>query len=110
MPRRDAVRAMMNHDFEQACRQLLDGFFANHADALMRKHTLKVLRLLAAMDKPLAGNPAGWAAGIIYGVANRDRRACGVPGLLNSEFAAIFRVSMGAIRGRAAQIDELLAW
>jgi hypothetical protein len=104
------VATMANDDFELTCRKCLERFFCAHPDGAMQKRALKALRLLNAAETPLAGKPEGWAAGIVYAVANRDRRACGVPGLLNSEFAAIFRVSMGTIRRRAAQIDALLAW
>jgi len=100
---------MTNRNCELACRKLLERFFDDHPDADMKKRALKALRFLAVSDKPLAGKPEGWAAGIIYAVANRDRQACGVPGLLNSEFEALVGVSMGTIRRRAAQIDRLLA-
>lgn len=83
--------------------------FGEHPDAAKQNRARKVLRLLQACGKPLAGKPEGWAAGIIYGLANRDRRACGVPGLLNSEVEVLFGVSMGTIRKRAAQIERLLA-
>ncbi len=99
-----------NQDCELACRELLECFFADHPNVAVQKRVLKALRFLTADNKPLGGEPEGWAAGIIYAVANRDRQACGVPGLLNSEFEAIFGVSMGTIRRRAAQIAELLAW
>ena len=99
-----------NQDCELACRELLERFFADHPDATAQKRVLRALRFLTADNKLLGGRPEGWAAGIIYAVANRDRQACGVPGLLNSEFEAIFGVSMGTIRRRAAQIAELLAW
>ena len=99
-----------SHDCEMACRARLERFFAGHPDAATQKRALKALRLLTAADQSLSGKPEGWAAGIIYAVANRDRQACGVPGLLNSKFEAIFGVSMGTIRKRAAQIDGLLAW
>lgn len=92
-----------------ACRERLERFFDEHPDAATRSRALKALRLLTACEKPLRGKPEGWAAGIIYGVVNRDRRACGVPGLLNSEVEAFFGVSMGTIRRRAAQIERLLA-
>ena len=101
---------MPSHDCEMACRERLERFFGAHPDAAMQKRALKVLRFLTTGDKQLAGKPEGWAAGIIYTVANRDRRACGVPGLLNSEFEALFGVSMGTTRKRAAQIETLLAW
>ena len=110
MLRWSAVKVMMNHDSEMACRDCLELFFADHPDATLRKRALKALRLLAACDEPLAGKPAGWAAGIVYAVANRDRQACGVPGILNRELEALFGVSMGTIRKRAAQIAGLLDW
>lgn len=98
-----------NHDGERECRQRLQDFFQGHPDAAMQKRALKTLRLLIACDEPLSGNPHGWAGGIIYHLANRDRQACGVPGLLNSEVEARFGVSMGTIRKRAAQIARKLA-
>jgi len=100
---------MTNRDCELACRKHLERFFDDHPDAAMKKRALKALRFLAVGDKPLSGKSEGWAAGIIYAVANRDRQACGVPGLLNSEFESLVGVSMGTIRKRAAQIERLLA-
>ena len=100
---------MTNHDCELACRQHLERFFGDHPNPAMQKSALKALRFLAACDKPLLGKPKGWAAGIIYALATRDRCACGVPGVLNSDFEQFFGVSMGTIRKRAAQIEELLA-
>lgn len=100
---------MKNRDCELACRKLLEQFFDDHPDAAMKKRAIKALRFLSVSDKPLAGKPEGWAAGIVYAVANRDRQACGVPGLLNSEFEALVGVSMGTIRRRAAQIEARLA-
>ena len=99
-----------NQDCVLACRELLEGFFANHPDETAQERAVRVLRFLTADNRLLGGRPEGWAAGIIYAVANRDRQACGVPRLLNSEFEAFFGVSMGTIRRRAAQIAELLAW
>jgi hypothetical protein len=101
---------MTKQDLEHACREQLERFFGSHPNATMKKRVLKALRFLSASDKPLAGKPEGWAAGIIYAVANRDRQACGVPGLLNSEFEALFGVSMGTIRKRAAMVERLLDW
>lgn len=99
----------MNENLALACRDGLNRFFGAHPDAAMKKRALKALRFLAACEKSLSGKPEGWAAGIVYGLANRDRQACGVPGLLNSEVEAFFGVSMGTIRRRAAQIERLLA-
>ncbi|MBI5866598.1 MAG: hypothetical protein HZB38_19195 [Planctomycetes bacterium] len=92
-----------------ACRESLERFFGQHPDATTHCRALRVLRMLTACQRPFRGKPEGWAAGIIYGLANRHRRACGLPGLLNSEAEALFGVSMGTIRRRAAQIERLLA-
>jgi len=52
--------------------------------------------------------PESWAVGVIYAVANLDRQACGVPGLLNSDFTAFFGASMTAVGRRAAMIVHRL--
>jgi len=101
--------AVSNQDCALACQESLERFFGDHPDAATQRRALKALRFLVACEKPLPGKPEGWAAGIIYGLANQDRRACGVPGLVNSEFEALFGVSMGTVRKRAAQIERLLA-
>ena len=98
----------MNDVNKSACREHLERFLGDHPNTAMQKRALKALHFLIVSDNPLVGNPAGWAAGIIYAVANRDRQACGVPGLLNREFAELFGVSIGTIRKRAAQINRLL--
>lgn len=87
----------------RACQRYLDRFFRSYPDPALQKRAMKALRFLAAGVAPLAGKPAGWAAGIIYALANRGRRACGVPWILNAEFEQFFGVSMGIVRKRAAQ-------
>jgi hypothetical protein len=64
---------------------------------------------MAGNEQPLAGKPAGWAAGLIYGAANLGRQPVGVPGLLNSEFTKFFGVSMETVRRRAARIVDLIS-
>ena len=98
-----------HRDLESACREHLVQFFAAHPDAVLQKRALRALRFLRVSDKPLVGKAEGWAAGIIYAVASQDRRACGVPGVLNSEFETIMGVSMGTARRRAAQVEQLIA-
>lgn len=93
---------------EQACGEILDRFFRSRPDRETQARAFKALRFLSACEMPLLGKPEGWAAGIVYYVVNRDRPACGVPGLLNSEFSACFGVSMETIRKRAAHVDRLL--
>lgn len=97
----------LNHDLESACREHLQQFFAAHPDTALQKRALTALRFLRTSDKQLGGKAEGWAAGIIYAVANRDRQACGVPGVLNSEFEALMEVSMSTVRSRAAQVERM---
>jgi len=59
---------------------------------------------LAAFGEPLPGKPEGWAAGILYYLANRHKRPCGVAGILNAEFERFFSVSMDTVRKRAAHV------
>jgi hypothetical protein len=92
----------------QQCCEHLDRFFATYHDPTMQKSAMKALRFLAACDGSLSGKPEGWAAGIVYFIANRGGRPCGVPGLLNADFALFFRVSMSVIRRRAAQVERAL--
>lgn len=93
----------------QFCREHLDRFFESYPDPTMQKRSLKALRFLSSRGNPLAGKPEGWAAGIIYGLATRHRRACGVPGILNAEFERFFGVSMSTVRKRAAQVMRELS-
>lgn len=93
---------------ETACREHLDRFFASYGDAKMQKAAAKALRFLAACDEPMGGKPEGWAAGFVYALANRDRRACGVPWMLNAEFEEFFGVTMSTVYKRAAQVERAL--
>jgi len=96
-------------DFQtDVCRDHLDRFFASHGDAKKQKAAAKALRVLAAGDEPMRCKPEGWAAGIVYVLANRDRRACGVPRMLNAEFEEFFGVTMSTVYKRAAQVDRAL--
>jgi hypothetical protein len=92
------------------CREELGRFFAVYPNPALHERAAKALRLLAAGDKPFAGKPEGWAAGAIYAVANLDRQACGVPGLLNAEFTEFFGVSMETVRRRAANVVSQISF
>jgi hypothetical protein len=100
--------ASVNQGCEKACRESLDRFFASYRDSGMQKGAMKTLRFLAAGDDPMGGKPEGWAAGIVYFLATREGRACGVPGILNADFEQFFGVSMGTARKRAAQVDRAM--
>jgi hypothetical protein len=93
-----------NTNFLIYCREQLDRFFAAYPNSALEKRSIKALRLLASAEIALAGKAEGWAGGVIYGVANLDGRACGVPGVLNSDFEKFFGVSMETVRKRAANI------
>ncbi|MGE5610377.1 MAG: hypothetical protein ACM359_14075 [Bacillota bacterium] len=102
---------IMSPEFESACRAHLDRFFqARPDDAVMKKRAATALHLLKLNDRPLKGDPLGWAAGIIYAVGTYDRPRLGVPGLLNSEFMELMGVSMETARRRAAVVRELMAF
>jgi len=96
--------------FESHCQAMLDRFFGAHPDATMQRRASKTLRMLRASEKPLKGNVDGWAAGIIYAVTTDGRFPCGVPGVLNAEFAELMGVSMETARYRAARVRELVVW
>ena len=95
-------------NFELECKDFLNRFSDRYSDDALRKKALKALRLVMAGDEPLLGSAAGWAAGIVYALANRYRIACGVPGLLNKDLEKFFGVSMETIRERALRVDERL--
>ena len=97
----------MSEEFEAACRAQLEKYFAAHPDAAMQKQAMKYLRMLRASEKPLTGQPEGWAAGIIYEIANDARRACGVPGILNADFEKLMGVTISTARLRAARVRDV---
>lgn len=91
----------------QVCRSL-DHLCVAIGDRTIRDRADKALRLLTVSQIPLAGKPEGWAAGIVYALVNRDCRACGIPGLLNSDVETLLGVTMGTIRRRAAQVTRAM--
>jgi hypothetical protein len=91
-------------EFERQCREHPERYFAHYPNGAM-----KALRFITASDEMLSGRPEGWAAGIVYRVANQDRQTCGVPGRLNSELGEFFGISMGTIRKRAARVEQVVA-
>jgi hypothetical protein len=74
-----------NRNVELERKDFLNSFFDSYRGDTLRRGALKALRFLVASEEPLSGKPAGWAAGTVYALANRDRRACGVAGLLNKD-------------------------
>lgn len=98
-----------DRELDLACKGYLDSFFTSYRHSALEKSAGKALRVLLASGKPLLGKPAGWAAGIVYAMANDGRYPCGVPGVLNADVEDFFGVSIGTIRKRAAQVVRYLA-
>jgi len=109
--------------FVEACEAPLNRLFANFVDAgvrgihdrdeerrELRARVKKGVRSLSLSDKTLGGDPAGWAAGLVYWLATKGFRPCGVPNVQNSELEKCFGVSMSTIRKRAAQVGALVKY
>jgi hypothetical protein len=99
---------MMERRIMLTCREHLDRFFRTYPDPATQRRAMKVLRFLGTGGDPLSGKPGGWAGGIIYALATRGRRPCGVQGFLNTEFELFFGVSMDTVRRRAAQVERAM--
>ena len=96
-------------EFEQACQASLDLYFEAHPDRVLAARLKKALRILVAIGGPLKGEPAGWAAGLVYWITNEGGRIpCGVPGVLNADLEKCFGITMSTIRKRAAQVGPIL--
>lgn len=95
-------------EFETACRDCLSRYFKLYPEPSIEKRAARLVRLLGACEESRLGKAEGWALGLVYLLANRDRRAVGFPGALNAEVEELFGVSMSTIRKRAAQVDRLL--
>lgn len=95
-------------NFQQQCSAHLDRFFAQYGNPATRASATKALRLLVGSGEQVGGKPEGWAAGIVYFLANCGKWPCGVPGLLNAEFEKFFGVTMSTVYKRAAQVQRAL--
>ena len=102
--------AVVSAGFESDCQALLDRFYKAHPDDAMQKRARQALRFLRTSEKPLKGKPEGWAAGILYAVANDARIPIGIPGALNTEFKALMGVKMRPVCERAARVRELMTF
>lgn len=95
---------------EQTCQRLLTAFFKKNPNPVLQTEANRLLNKFLVQKISMQGKPGGWAGGIIYAAANRYRRACGVPGLLNKEYSQFFRVSMETIYRRAADFRRPWAY
>ena len=98
----------INENEEQSCQTLLLAFYKKHPNPHLQVEVNRVLQALLDSKTPMPGKTGGWAGGIVYAVANSCKRACGIPGLLNSEIQEFFNVSMHTIYKRAWMIRSLL--
>src|ERR1700683_2382066 len=84
----------LNRAAIMACRKQLSQFFASYPNLLFERGVLEAVAFLPTTGIRLTGKFQGWAAGIVYAVANRNCYPCGVPGILNKEFTSFFGVPM----------------
>lgn len=90
---------------QATCAKLHFEFFRQLPNDELHRSVERTLAELTKSRSEFAGDPAGWAAGLVLAVGSEG---CGVPGMLNAELEKAFGVSMGTIRRRAAEIrDEL---
>ena len=99
---------MISNEFETQCQRHLDRFFAQWPDKAMQEQANRALRMLRASEKPLKGKAEGWAAGIIYFVANDGHFPCGVPRVSNAEFAEFMGVPMETARRRSGRVRDIV--
>ena len=71
--RRHCVNSTTERNLEQEFREHLQPFISRNGDPRFEEKALKALRFLMASGEELTGELAGWAGGLVYFVANRDR-------------------------------------
>ena len=99
-----------NKNAVQTCQSLLACFFMKFPNHRVQVEADQVLKIILAHEIPMPGKSGGWAAGILYAIANKWRRPCGVLGILNKEIEEFFSVSMSTVYKRAAVISRLLTF
>jgi len=99
-----------NKNTVQACQCLLASFFTKFPNHRVQVEMDQILKIILAHEIPLPGKPGGWAAGILYAIANKWRQPCGILGILNKEIEEFFGVSMNTIYKQAAVISRLLTF
>ncbi len=102
-----AMPKMDQTDWKQIAGQL-ENFFVRYPNPALKAKTLQAMRAMQRKVACPAGNPSGWAGGILYAAANDGKTPVGIPGLLNSEVEKFFGVTMGTIRRRAARVSAPL--
>lgn len=100
----------LNGKSDLPCLKLINAYFERFPNPQLHIEVTKMFRALLDFDYQMPGNPGGWAGGLIYAFANRYRRACGIPKMLNKESEDFFGVSMSVIYKRAAVIRGMLGF
>jgi len=98
----------MNKTMDPTCQQLLAAYFEKYPNHRLQIEVNHILKRLSTLQISMPGKAGGWAGGIVYALANKYRRACGIPGLLNKECEEFFGVSINTIYRRARRIRELI--
>lgn len=104
-----AVSAVASQERAVALRNLIDVFFEKFPNPQLERRVRKGLRLLQACEELRDGAIEGWAAGLVYAIANWGQIPCGVPGISRADFEGFFHVTMGTARKRAARVLDLLS-
>ena len=94
--------------FHGACELALNHFFADYPDEKLEEELKKACRFLVVSGDPLKGDPAGWAAGLVFWKWKEKALFGGLPGVSNADFERCFGVTMSTIRKRGAQAKSIL--
>ncbi len=95
-------------EFESACHNCLTRYFERYPEPLIEKRRQKWFTCSQHATNAALAKRRGGLWGVVYLLANRERRAVGFPGALNADVEKAFDVSMGTIRRRAKQVNRLL--
>ena len=94
-----------NLAFRREVQMHLDRYYEEYPDVDLAMRANKALRFLASAEGSFKGEPAGWAAGIVYAIGSRP--GLGMPGVYNHDLKRIFAVSP-SVRNRANAVREEL--
>jgi hypothetical protein len=98
----------MNENKEPTFQQQLAAFFKAYPNPNLQNEVNSIMKRFDALKIPMNGKSGGWAGGIVYVLSNLYHSPCGIPGILNKECEAFFKVSMETIYRRAYQLKDLL--
>ena len=85
---------------------MLAAFFDRYPDDAYQTVASRSLETLLTQRPCLTGDAGGWTGGLVHAIAKQT--SLGRHVILNSEFEAMFGVSIGTVRKRAAQVWDLI--